>query len=201
VEETAELLRSLGHEVTERDPDYGLVALRWAVRYFRGIHDEAGRMAHPDRLEPRTRAMARIGRLFGEGLLARARAAEAADAARIGAIFDDVDVVLGPALATLPIPIGRYTSAGALRTFLGASRFVPFSPVWNHTGHPAMTLPAAMSAEGVPLSVQIVGPPRGEERLIALAAQVERARPWAHRIPPLALERAGRAQARPAQAA
>jgi amidase len=185
-EDLAELLRSLGHEVVERDPDYGTAAMNWSVRYFRGIRDDAVAMPHPSRLEPRTKAMARLGRLLGGTTIQRARAAQATDAARINAIFDDVDVLLGPATATLPPPVGRWTSAGALRTFNGVARFVPYNAVWNHTGNPAMTFPSGWSAEGVPMSAQIVGPPRAEERLLSLAAQVERARPWADRRPPIA---------------
>jgi amidase len=186
VEDIADLLRSLGHEVVERDPDYGQAALNWSARYFRGIYDDATAMAHPDRLEPRTKSMARLGRLLGGQTIARARAAQATDAARINAIFDDVDVILGPGTATLPPPVGRWTGAGALRTFGGVSRFVPFNAVWNHTGNPAMTFPSGWSSQGVPLSAQIVGAPRAEETLVSLAAQVERARPWADRHPPFA---------------
>jgi amidase len=185
-EETAEVLRGLGHEVVERDPDYGQATLRWIVRWVRGIHDDAAAMAHPERLEPRTKAMARLGRLAGEGGLQRARRAQASDAARINAIFDGVDVVLTPAMATLPAPVGRWTGAGALRTIDGSTRFVPYNAVWNHLGNPAMTLPARLSAEGLPLSVQLVGRPRDEETLLSLAAQLERERPWADRRPPLA---------------
>jgi amidase len=185
-EDVAELLRSLGHEVVERDPDYGTAALNWTARYLRGIHDDAAAMPFPKRLEPRTKGMARLGRLLGQATLDRARAAQATDAARINAIFDDVDVILGPGTATLPPEVGRWTGAGALRTFNGVARFVPFQAVWNHTGNPAMTFPAGFSGSGVPLSVQIVTRPRAEETLLSLAAQVEAARPWADRRPPVA---------------
>jgi amidase len=186
VEETAELLRSLGHEVVERDPDYGMATLNWGARYLHGIYDDARNMAFPERLEPRTKGMARLGRLVGDRGVARARAAQATDAARVNAIFDDVDVLLGPALAQLPVPVGTWTGAGALRTFNGVSRFTPYNAIWNHLGNPAMTFPGGLSAEGLPLSVQIAGRPRDERTLLALAAQVERARPWADRRPPLA---------------
>jgi amidase len=184
--ETADLLRSLGHEVVEREPDYGTAALGWGARYLRGIHDDAQAMAHPERLEPRTKGMARMGRLVGRRGLEQARAALPADRARTNAIFDDVDVLLGPASATLPPEVGRWTGAGAVRTLAGSARFVPFNAVWNHLGNPAMTFPAGLTAGGLPLSVQIVARPRDEETLLSLAGQVERARPWADRKPPLA---------------
>ena len=184
--ETAELLRSLGHEVIERDPDFGQVTLGWMARFFRGIHDDAAGMAHPERLEPRTKGMARVGRVIGQRGLDRALAALPADRARVNAIFDDVDVLLGPATASLPPRVGKWTGAGGLRTLNGVSRFVPFNAVWNHLGNPAMTLPSGVSSSGMPLSVQLVARPRAEETLLSLAGQVERARPWADRRPPLA---------------
>jgi amidase len=130
--------------------------------------------------------MARVGAVLGTRGLAGAQKALPADRARINAIFDDVDVVLGPAFATLPPPVGRWTGHGALRTFTGVARFVPFNAVWNHVGNPAMTFPAGMSSEGMPLSVQVVSRPRAEKTLLSLAGQLERARPWADRRPALA---------------
>jgi amidase len=186
-QEVADLVRSLGHEVVERDPDYGMAGQRWGMRWLAGIADDARGMPHPERLEPRTREMARWGRVVkGLGGLRWANANEAADAARINAIFDDVDVVLGPGTATLPQPVGRYTKAGVLKTWVGVSESVPFQAIWNHIGNPAMTIPSGFGPEGLPLSVQLAGRPDGEETLLALAGQIERARPWADRRPPLA---------------
>ncbi|HEV2812357.1 MAG TPA: amidase [Solirubrobacteraceae bacterium] len=186
-EEVAETLRSLGHEVVERDPDYGQVGLHWSIRWLAGISDDAASMPHPERLEPRTRSMAQFGRVVkATGGLRWANDSERSDAARINALFDDVDVILGPGTATLPQRVGRYTTAGVLRTWNGISSSVPFQAVWNHVGNPAMTIPSALSAEGLPLSVQLAAAPDGEETLLALAGQIERARPWADRRPPLA---------------
>ncbi|HEX8206664.1 MAG TPA: amidase [Solirubrobacteraceae bacterium] len=186
-EEMAEALRSLGHEVVERDPDYGQAAMHWSMRWFAGIADDAAGMPHPERLEPRTRTMAQMGRVVkGVGGLRWGLGAEAGDAARVNAIFEDVDVLLGPGTATLPQPVGRYTGAGVGRTWNGISAAVPFQAVWNHLGNPAMTIPSALGSAGVPLSVQLVARPDGEETLLAVAGQLERARPWADRRPPLA---------------
>src|SRR4051812_41623026 len=57
VEQTAELLRSLGHEVERRDPDYGFVTPLFLPRWLRGIHDDATRLPHPERLERRVRRL------------------------------------------------------------------------------------------------------------------------------------------------
>ena len=70
------LLRSLGHEVVEREIAYGASGAANVVpRYLRGIHDEAAVVAHPERLTPRTRAMARLGGADPAGRVARARGA------------------------------------------------------------------------------------------------------------------------------
>ena len=185
-EEVADVLRSLGHTVVERDPDYGIAAMRWSARWMRGVYDDARAMPHPERLEPRTRSMARFGRAVGSRGLRWALEGEAADAARINAIFDDVDVILGPGTATLPQAVGRWSAAGFLRTFQGVGAAVPFQAVWNHLGNPGITVPSGVGPGGLPLSVQMVARPDGEETLLALAGQVERERPWADRRPPLA---------------
>jgi amidase len=183
--EVADALRGLGHDVVERDPDYGNAGMSFVARYLRGIHDDAAAMPHPERLEPRTKGMARMGRVLGQRSLDRAQRGLPEDARRINALFDDVDALLTPSVATLPIAVGRYTGAGALRSFNGAARFAPFTGVWNHVGNPVIAVPAGMSGE-VPLSAQLIGPPDGEGALLSVAAQLERARPWGDRIPAVA---------------
>ena len=115
----------------------------------------------------------------------RARRNEAADAARVNAIFDDVDVVLGPTLARAPLPVGKYEGRGAAYTLNGALRFVPFNGIWNHLGNPACAVPAGFDAAGLPLSVQLVGRIGADETLFSLAHQLEVARPWADQRPPV----------------
>lgn len=183
-QETAELLRSLGHEVVERDPSYGLIGRNVVVRYLAGAHAEAQTMAHRGHLERRTREMARLG-AAARPLLSRAIAAQSADAARINRIFDDVDVVLTPTLPAAPLPIGRFEGCGAMRTFNGASGFAVYNPLWNHIGNPAAAVPAGFDAAGLPLSVQLGGRPGSEQTLLSLAGQLEAARPWADRRPPV----------------
>jgi amidase len=184
-EATAAALTELGHEVDERAADYGTAVLNWGTRFYCGIAEDAAAAHHPERLEPRTKGAARIGRALRWNL-ARARAAEAADAARLNAIFEHADVLMTPGTGQLPPPVGRWTRAGAMRTFNGVSAFVPYNGVWNHTGNPAMSVPSGLSDEGLPTSVQLIAPPDGEELLFSLAAQLEEARPWADRRPPLA---------------
>src|SRR3954452_44119 len=186
VAETAALVRSLGHEVVERDVDYGAAsAVHVLGRYLRGIHDEGAAFAHPERLEPRTRAMIRRGGLVPRAALARARAAEARLAARIGAVFATADVLLVPGPSGPPFRIGRLAGRGASATLNAAAAKVPYYGIFNATGHPACSVPAGFDRDGLPLAVQLAGRPHDEATLLSLAAQIEQARPWADRRPPL----------------
>ena len=66
---------------------------------------------------------------------------------------------------------------------LGMSRVYPFTGIWNYTGQPAAAVPAGFTADGLPLSVQLVGRSNDEATLLSLAAQIEAERPWAERRP------------------
>jgi amidase len=186
-EDTIALLRSLGHTVAEVKVPYGDILSEIVPRYLRGVADDAATLAHPRRLERRTREMARMGRMLPDAVVARARAHEAATAERIGrAVFVDHDVLLTPATAQLPLSVGRYEGRGALWTFNGVARYTPYTPPWNVTGQPAASFPAGFTPAGIPLAVQLVGRPHDEATLLSLSAQLEAARPWADRRPPLA---------------
>jgi amidase len=186
VQRMAELLRSLGHEVTEREIDYGTATFRNVlVRFLRGIYDNAQTMEHPDRLEPRTAGIVRLGRLIPAGQVAKARAAEEALAARINAIFDHADVVLLPGPSGPPFEVGQLHGRGAIWTLNAAAAKVPWHGAFNATGQPAASVPAGFDAAGLPLAVQLAGRPGDEATLLSLAAQIEREQPWADRRPPL----------------
>jgi amidase len=186
VESTADLLRSLGHDVAEREIDYGPAAFGNVVaRYLRGVHDDVGEMPHPERLEPRTRATARLGGLVAPALVKRARDSERALAARINTVFDHADVVLLPGPAGPPFRVGRLHGRGALWSLNASTAKVPWYGVFNVTGQPAASVPAGFDAAGLPLAVQLVARPADEATLLSLAAQIERARPWADRRPAL----------------
>ncbi len=183
--ETVELLRSLGHELIERDPDYGWgTALALVPRYLAGAAEDARALAHPERLERRTRGVARLGGLLGPVLLERSLAAEAEFARRLNRVFDEHDVLLTPATATPPPRIGRLQGRGALWTLNAVAGWVPYNGVWNVTGQPAASVPARLGADGLPRGVQLVGRPNDEATLLSLAAQLESERPWADARPP-----------------
>jgi len=107
---------------------------------------------------------------------------------RIVAFWDEADVVLTPTLAMRPVPIGwtyEDTDGDARLAFARQTLFTPFTPLVNVTGQPAMSLPLHWSADDLPVGVQLIGRPFAEATLLRLAAQLEQARPWAHRRPPV----------------
>ncbi|MCV6968815.1 amidase [Mycobacterium bohemicum] len=187
VEQAGALFRDLGHEVVRADPEYPASAtlLNFLPRYLRGISDEADAQARPQQLETRTRNIARLGTYFSDRRMEAVLAAEPALSARIQAIFDDVDVVVTPGTATGPSRIGAYQRRGAVSTLLLVGQRVPYQQIWNLTGQPVASVPWDLDGDGLPLSVQLVGRPYDEATLLSLSAQIEAARPWADRRPPL----------------
>jgi amidase len=181
------LLRELGHEVVERNPGYPPSAMYGQAlpRYFRGVYDDVKTLPHPERLERRTRAFARIGGLIPDRRMNAIRGAESEVAERVLSIYDDVDVVITPGTATGPSKIGAYQRRGALATLALVAMRVPFQAMFNVTGQPAAVVPWDLDGNGLPTSIQLVGKPFDETTLLSLAAQIEQALPWAQRRPPV----------------
>jgi amidase len=183
-ERTGELLSELGHDVTERDPAYGMAALTFTQLWLRGIYEDTREVPEPEMLERSTRQMAAAGRaLVPPRRRDRLLSKREATAARIEALWDEVDVLLTPALSRTPIRAEAGYGRAAPVAFDRAGRFTPFTPLFNLTGQPAVTLPAGLGGDGLPLSVQLVGRRGTEHTLYALAGQIEEARPWAERRP------------------
>ena len=165
-DETSRLLESLGHDVEERDPRYGLAQLHFLQMWVRGIYEESLMIAEPDRLEPLTRQIAAQGRW----LVSPRRRARLIDrreivSARVMSLWDEFDVLMTPGLARTAIKAeGGFGRPAPLATDI-AGRFTPYTPVFNLTGQPAIALPAGIGSDGLPLSVQLVGR-RGAEALL-----------------------------------
>ncbi len=187
MDEAGTLLRELGHDVVTRDPDYPPSAVYGQAlpRYFRGAYDDVKLLPHPERLDRRTRAFARIGGLFSDRRMNAIRGAESEVAERVQSIYDDVDVVITPGTATGPSRIGAYQRRGAIATLTLVAPRVPFQAMFNVTGQPAAVVPWGLDGKGVPTSIQLVGRPFDEATLLSLAAQIEQARPWGQRRPPV----------------
>ena len=96
------------------------------------------------------------------------------------------DVVITPALGQRPVRHGEIDPCGEnpAYEFKKSGEFTPYTAGINVTGQPAMNVPLFHGDDGLPTGVQLIGRPLGEGTLLALARQLEDARPWADRVPP-----------------
>jgi len=193
--QAGELLASLGHEVEETGPGLpGADSLRLFVGVFGpavalGIsHGEllAGRPPEEDEIEPLSRAIRDLAERTSSVAYLGAVAQMQALARGLVAFFAGYDLLLTPALAERPLPIGECNGLGEkpMEDLARSGRFTPFTSLFNVTGQPAITIPVGFGEDNLPTSVQIVGKPLGEDTLLQVAAQMETARPWAHQRPP-----------------
>jgi amidase len=179
---TARVLEALGHRVEQRNVFGGLgdaqrVGLAILARFLDGARAEAARLERPERLEPRTRAVLRAGRLVPERALRAAQRAQADEQRRLAAALAGVDALLMPVSARIALRADAWDGLGAIRAFGRQSRLIPFTPPWNLVGWPALALPAAHDPNGVPIGVQLIAAPGRAPALFALAAQLQSAQP------------------------
>ncbi|MCA1846563.1 MAG: amidase, partial [Actinobacteria bacterium] len=99
------------------------------------------------------------------------------------------DLLLTPTLAEPPVPLGTFDAApgNPLAGFMRAAGFTPFTPPFNVTGQPAISLPLSHTADGLPIGVQLVAAYGREDVLLRVAAQLEEADPWAARTPAISV--------------
>jgi amidase len=194
VREAAKLCSELGHDVSEGSPPIdgqrfsNCFLTLWSVGCARGMEGNAiltGRRPTPGDFEELTWALAEEGRgvrapdyLLAVGVLQLM-------ARQIARFFVSNDVWLTPTLAEPPLPLGSFDArpGDPLYGLHRATAFVPFTPIINVTGQPAMSVPLFWNAEGLPVGTHFVGRFGDEATLFRLAAQLEMARPWAGRQP------------------
>ncbi|WP_265520852.1 amidase [Oerskovia flava] len=188
--DTAHLLEELGHEVVEIDPPFD--AERWSS--FAALWSVGALSAEIDPedehlLTPLSRWLRARGRDVTGLEHARALTAVQTLTREVAAAWAGVDVVLSPTLAQLPARVGsQREDHDPAADFAAQSAFTPWTSVWNLTGRPAISLPLGeATADGVRLPVGVMlGAAHGQDAvLLALAAQLETAAPWAHRRPPV----------------
>lgn len=185
--ETAELLRSLGHEVVVRDPVYPAVGIAAVLAMFmNGFKHEIAQLPTPELLERRMRAEARTSRLVPDWLADRAVAAQPRITERSQRPIADCDILMTPVLAIPPVRVGYFEGLGPGRALLRMMKFIPFTFPQCYSGQPAMSVPTGISADGMPEAVHLVARRNDEATLISLAAQLESVRPWSQRLPPAA---------------
>ncbi len=196
VREAAALLRDLGHSVEEVEPPWrieGLSALFGSVFCahvalsiaFSAL--VAGVQASESDMEPMSWAIhSAVEGMNAVQVLASTTQLQAF-ARSLVAFLQPYDALLTPALAERPLPLGTLdTSApNPIETFGRSGLFTPFTPVFNATGQPAISVPLFDGEDGLPLAVQLAGRPADEATLLRLAAELEEACPWGQRRPPL----------------
>jgi amidase len=184
-EEASALLESLGHRLV----DIAVPVPLSAVPHFELVWaaGAAGIPVDPERegdLRPLTRWLRERGRALTPDDVGRAVAFMQQHARAALDATAHVDIVLTPTLAELPSLIGAIRNdADPAADFEAQKRFTPFTSPYNMTGQPAVSLPLHWTDDGLPVGVQLVGRLLDEAMVLRVSAQIERARPWAHRYP------------------
>jgi amidase len=184
LDDAARLLVELGHDVEEATPEWHderlleLFARVWQVSPALFARDL-------ELLEPLNRALAEEAAQTSSVAYVQATAALRELARKIVAFWDDYDLVLTPTLAQPPVPIGSILVGEPWEQFHNGALFTPFTPVANVTGQPAVSLPLFWSEDGLPIGVHLIGRPADEATLLRISAQLEAARPWRDRRPPV----------------
>ncbi len=135
-----------------------------------------GALAHAETLHP-TRYLQAVGEIHAFGR-------------QMAAAFAGADIILSATLAEPPARIGRFnhTTGDYVDYRIGPNgvfSYSPFCAVFNASGQPAASVPLGTTADGLPIGIHLAAPFGDDETLIALCAELERAAPWAQRIPPL----------------
>ena len=195
--DAALLLEGLGHDVEEVQPPWqqpGLLDLFTHVfgpavcSSIAAAGLLAGRAPQEEDMEPLSWALWTLCKRTDAVQAALAGYRLQAFARAVTTWAAPYDALLTPALAQPPLAIGELDLLGPdpLGTFERSGHFTPYTAISNVTGSPAISLPLYTYDDGLPLAVQLIGRPAQEGALLALAAQVEAAAPWAGRVAPLA---------------
>lgn len=190
----AQLCQHLGHTVIDAMPQIDFKAYNAAFGTIVAVHTLAsikereaqlGRVCTPEDVEPVTWFIAESGRRVDALAYAAAREALDQTARDAAAFFESWDLVLSPTLAKTPVPLGLLSlSPEDFQTYAAeVSVFSPYASLANVTGQPAMSVPLAQSATGLPIGVMFLGRYADESTLLGLAAAMEHEQPWISRRP------------------
>ncbi len=195
VAETAQALADVGHDVVEAHPPVldsrrapavlGKIVMagtEWAIRRWEKL---TGVPAEPEQLEPITRFYLEQARSMSAADLLDLLEAGQLATRDVGAWFDQgFDLLLMATVAERPNPLGELQATDDDGVAAVMQRTLPSLSLtsWvNLTGLPAISVPVAWTEDGVPMGTQLIGPGGAEPTLLAVAGQLEEARPWAHR--------------------
>jgi amidase len=193
---TVSLLEELGHQVTEEKIPGLDQSLEdafftvWMASTASGIAtmEEIGNITlHRNLFEPLTWALAQEGKKRSAVDYLRSVARMQAFSRAFAQTYRKYDLWLTPTLAKPPVPLGALNSTkeDPLRGFYAGAEFVSFTPLFNATGQPAMSVPLFWNKENLPIGVQFIARYGEEDVLFQLAAQLERTRSWHERHPPI----------------
>lgn len=196
VDQAALLCQSLGHHVdlidapawwaAAADPFTVLYATS-QVTFIDTVCAATGAVPSPNQLEGYTLAVYEMGKSFSAAQYQASLNAMHQFGRAAAGLHQHYDMLLTPTLGTPPLPIGTIDieSTDLMATIATMMEFLPFTTMANLTGQPAISLPLHWNAQGLPIGVQFAGRFGDEAGLLALAAQIEAAAPWAQRRPPV----------------
>jgi amidase len=185
-EEASALLADLGHEVEDVEMPLGPDV----VPFFETLWYSMATLAPIDpaqeeQLLPITRYLRGRGQQVTAGELLFAQAyLQATTRAGLEAL-SGYDAILSPTLATLPVPVGYFDEVDPAENFERQKRFTPYTALYNVSGQPAVSIPLRWTGAGLPVGIMLAGRMGEEATLISLSAQIEAARPWKDRHPPI----------------
>lgn len=196
MERAADRMRSLGHDVftvaLRHDPAALADALTRLIAAYTAnevddIAASTGRPRDDLNFEPANLGLADYGRSLSGPEVLKARGLANSVARAFGQVFSGCELIMAPVMPCLPLPVGALDVRDAdWRAFVTRLMDVTvFTHPVNAAGIPAMSVPMEQSVEGLPIGVQFMAPYGGEALLLSLAAQIERAFPWADRRPPI----------------
>ena len=196
VRDAVKLCEELGHEVVEASPPLNgeqiidAFTAMWeggAAQTVEATGPLLGKQPTPDQFETLTWALYEAGQKVTAAQYLNAVAAMQQMSRAIAYWMQSFDLWLTPTLGEPPVPLGTFepTPDNPRAGFDRAAEFVPFTPVQNATGQPAMSVPLYWNAGGLPVGVHFAARFGDEATLFRLAAQLEEARPWARKRPPV----------------
>ena len=174
VQRTARALQAAGHEVIPvklRKPD---PALAFVTQFYAGIRDEIAGLEMPERIESRHKRTNLLGFWARPAVRGWARRFSREFGRTMTEKLQGYDALLTPTVAGRPARAGAHLKTGTLRTQLASLTSTAFAAEWNVSGHAAISLPAGLASDGLPVGIQLVGP-RGEADLLQVARMVEQA--------------------------
>jgi amidase len=185
-EDASTLLASLGHEIEDISMPLG----EDVVPFFETIYYAYATLTPVDPsqehvLLPLTQYLRERGRATAAPDFIFAQAYMQFVVRIAVATLGTYDAILTPTLATPPVPVGYFDEVDPAENFERQKRFTPFTAIYNTSGLPAVSVPLHWTAEGLPIGVMLACRMGDEATLISLSAQLEDARPWRDRHPPL----------------